>query len=469
MGCHSFARRGSALIEVSFNVEPKPSATHPCSVCGSSDSRYGLTVTGQLGTQHLFRCLGCDSYYFDGENPVVGYDDGTAEAFWLDYVQAGAGISTMLAPLHAISPAPKGELIDVGCGFGFIVDYWSFQGHEAIGLERSSYGRFGREKLDIDVRPQHVHEFRAAEPSRTFEIVYSSEVIEHTRHPDSFLSDLVSMLGPDGILVLTTPSTGAIRRDGNLASLIAALSPGFHYAILSERVLRRMFSDLGLYCHITTHDGQMIAWASRGPLPEINYGAPDWDAYLRYITHLSNSTDPHVACGALVRLFKDALNTGRHSIAASAWPRLAEAARETYGIDLLRPDLSELLANTTPLSQLDRFPSWLGNALLFGALHVGDTTGDRTTKVRMLDAALAVLQWRAEVDLQFGQEAQHFLPFARRQYLIALSEALTTSLLPLQGSKVDLDLRSSLATLRSVLTETVSTAASGVACESEVP
>lgn len=438
------------MMDVRFDTGSTRSPDCPCRVCASPDAAMVLTVESHIGMRSLFQCHACGSLYFDGADPVIGYESFVSEAFWLDYVQAGAGIITMLASLNAIVPLPKGDLVDVGCGFGFVVDYWSVNHGRAVGLESSYYGEVGREKLGVDIRPQHLDAFRETDPDRKFSIVYSSEVIEHTPAPERFMDDLVSMLDESSILVLTTPSVTAVSPTSGRARLIAALSPGFHYAILSEQVMRRMLQRRGLQFHIETHDGQMVVWASRSRLPVIEYGRTDWPAYFDFLERLSRGGDRHLSLGALVRLLKDGLNTNHPKIAETAWDRLVPLANEVYGIDLLHPDLRELVTIRTPLADLDRFPSWLGTALLFGGLHVGHHFNDRRAKVRMLEAALTVLRRRADVDLQFGQEAQSFLPFAERQYVIALSEALTTSLLPL-GPAIESDLRGSLEVIRDVI------------------
>lgn len=438
------------MIDVTFAVDATNQPECPCRACGAWGAALCLTVRSKLGNHRVFRCPSCQSLYFDGMDPVIGYQDFTNDSFWLDYVRAGAGITTMLAPLNALVDRKEGDLIDVGCGFGFVVDYWSDDFGTAVGLESSYYGEVGRKKLGVDIRPQLLNDFKESEPDRQFSIVYSSEVIEHTPDPEAFLDDMVSMLAEQSVLVLTTPSTTAIQPAKDSAKLIAALSPGFHYVILSEQVMRVMLGRRGMNFRIETHDGQMIVWASRSKLPTIEYGRTDWPRYFAFLERLSRQPDHHLAQGALVRLLKDGLNTRHPQVAEAAWDRLLPFAKQAYGIDLLQPDISELMGIREPLAGLDRFPSWLGNALLFGGILVGYKYGNRRGKLRMLDAALRVMRRRAEVDLQFGQEAQSFLPFAERQYIIALSEALTTSLLPL-GGKMEADLASSLQVLRDVL------------------
>ncbi|WP_137109723.1 bifunctional 2-polyprenyl-6-hydroxyphenol methylase/3-demethylubiquinol 3-O-methyltransferase UbiG [Rhodobacter sp. SY28-1] len=439
------------MIEVTFHDTPQVRADCPCRVCGATGGQHILTVSSHLGEHRLIECLSCLSHYFDGVDPVIGYHSFVSEAFWLDYVQAGAGITTMLAPLNALDPVPEGDLIDVGCGFGFVVDYWSSNHGSAVGLESSYYGEVGRAKLEVDIRPQMLDAYRHSEPDRQFAVVYSSEVIEHTPDPESFMEDLVSMLDQRSVLVLTTPSTTAIDPASDRARLIAALSPGFHYAMLSEQAMRHMLNRRGLHFRIETHDGQMIVWASRSELPAVAYGRTDWPRYFAFLERYARHKDPHIAGGALARLLKDGLNTGFADVAEAAWNRLLALASEAYGLNLMQADIARLLEIRTPLAELERYPSWLGTVLLFGGILVGHRDNDRRTKLRMVDDALTVLRRRADVDLQFGQEAQSFLPFAERQYVIALSEAMTTSLLASVQMGDHADLSSSLQVLSDVL------------------
>ncbi|RST84427.1 class I SAM-dependent methyltransferase [Aquibium carbonis] len=427
----------------------------PCRVCGAGGATLHLTLSpgpnGRTAPLRLFRCPSCASFYFDGEEPAGAYEDmPLSETFWLDYVQVGAGISAMLAPLLALRPLPDTSLIDVGAGFGFIVDFWRRRGHAAVGIEPSHYGQLGREKLGIDNRPGDLDAFIAANPGQRFGIVYSSEVIEHTPDPQRFIDSLVALMADDGTLILTTPSTAAVSPETESSSLIAVLSPGFHYTIISPQALSDMLSRHGLQVRTHTEGVQTFVWARRRQMPDVVVNEPQWPLYLDYLENLAAAQDPHVSTGALCRLFKDSLNTGDAARAGRAYERLLTATRRIYAFEIEEPNLTELLQNSLPLALLDRFPAWLGNALLFGALQVGFTRGDYRTKLRMLDAAVRVLERRAEVERQFGQEAAHFLPFARRQYQIALCENLQTSLPGVEKPLPD-DLRRNLDSLQTLI------------------
>ncbi len=442
------------MLNISFSHSPDRIAEFPCRACGQRNSAHWLELATDDLLLDLYRCNECQSYFFDGENPASSYSDmANRDEFWLDYVQAGAGITNMLAPLFALKTLNPGSLIDVGCGFGFVVHYWQSLGHSALGLERAQYGNIGEEKLGINVYRRHLDEYLRENPGRKFDIVYSSEVVEHTSDPGAFVRQLCSLVSEDGIVILTTPCTDSISEEAAHAVLHAALSPGFHYGVISRQAMNAYFAGQGFHCHFEITGTQMIVWAGKRSLPEVCAGLFDWHSYFSYLGQLSDHPDPHISSGALHRLFKDSLNTNHPEIAAMAYPRLLEAAGKHYGIDLENPEVSELLKTQELLYRLIRYPSWLGNCLLFGAIHVGNVRNDRRTKLRMLDAALKVLKHRMEVDAQFGQEAAHFYPFAERQYLIGLSEALTVGLAMNKLSEDANDLHASLSVLKGVLAE----------------
>jgi 2-polyprenyl-3-methyl-5-hydroxy-6-metoxy-1,4-benzoquinol methylase len=439
------------VLDVLFAADRNRRAKFACRICGQHGGLHLLDAVTPGRTFELFECPGCGSFFFDGADPALRYTEmEMRDELWLDYVQAGAGISNMLTPLFAFDLAPYRSLLDSGCGFGFVVDFWASRGGKATGLEPSNYGEIGSEKLGIDVRSQYLDEFLSENREARFDIVYSSEVIEHTPDPDAYAGSLVEAVTDNGVIVVTTPAISAIHANADVGAMIAALSPGFHFGIISPEALKGFFTRRGLYCRVLEHENQTLCWASRKPLPAIDPSKFSWRDYFNYLETLSGNENPHLSAGALSRLFKDALNTGDEAWAAAAYDRLTRVALDYYGLDLENPEIGALLEMRKPLSGLNRFPSWLGGALLFGGLHVGHSRNDRRTKLRMLDAALKVLARRADVDRQFGQEAMHFLPFAERQYVIALSEALTVSLCSAEGTSEG-DLRHTLKGLTSVL------------------
>lgn len=389
-----------------------------CPVCKTQGAVPHLSVDGvEQGKRHLemAECKKCETLYFTSQDPVVGYGhQGFEENYWLNYVQSGAGLVGMLEPLLAAAQKKGGKLLDVGCGFGFIPHFWESCGYgAAVGLETSQYGHIGKEKLGVTIH--HVYYADAKDiAGEKFDIVYSSEVLEHVPDPAAFIEEISVALADDGILILTTPCADAVKSDTPPQDTIAILSPGFHYFVTRENALRQLLQDQGFaHIHIQNSGSRLFAWASHKTLPRIENGFTRWDEYFRYLEVLSQNPDPHVAAGALYRLVKDAVNLGRFSVIKDSIDRWATLSWFAYGFDFLSPQeiKDRYMATTEPRHK--EFPSWLGCGLLFYVRAVKEMGGEASLLFKPARSAVPIMERQAEQLAQFGQEPAHFLPLAR--------------------------------------------------------
>jgi SAM-dependent methyltransferase len=109
---------------------------------------------------------------------------------------------------------PSGRFLDVGCSGGFMVEAAREAGFEAWGLDLDKYALFfAREHY-----PQNTYFFGTIEDFITgvlpgqFDLIYSSEVIEHVPDVRSFCKSISDILRPGGILFMTTPDISHWRR-----------------------------------------------------------------------------------------------------------------------------------------------------------------------------------------------------------------------------------------------------------------
>jgi SAM-dependent methyltransferase len=298
-----------------------------CPACRGQGAKRLLEVDYRRGQYRYCCCDHCASVFPDTfdetEGEVGGYQIGHAEDDMglKHYVEVGAGVESLISPITAVVPEPKGDLLDVGCGFGFLVSAWNIlsSGHgRGHGIELASYGHWGRELLGVDISHALLHENEAVR-GRRFDYVFSAEVIEHVADPRTFLEQLDGVLKEDGILVLTTPDAGAIRAGQSSTVLMAALSPGAHQFILSSRQFERLLYGAG-YRHVKVRQTseRLVAWASRSALPPLNDDPqPARLAALSVFDGLAQSSNIWVRGGALYRMFREAVNRGDFAFAAS--------------------------------------------------------------------------------------------------------------------------------------------------------
>jgi SAM-dependent methyltransferase len=111
--------------------------------------------------------------------------------------------------------APRGELLEVGCGYGTFLELARARGYEVRGLEVSADAAAHAEGAlgDLVVRST-LEQYSAAHPGSA-DVLYCSHVIEHVPDPRLFAAAAARVLRPGGWLICVTP---------NQHSLLARLS-----------------------------------------------------------------------------------------------------------------------------------------------------------------------------------------------------------------------------------------------------
>lgn len=104
----------------------------------------------------------------------------------------------------------SGRFLDVGCNVGFAVEAARLEGLQATGIE-----------IDADAvkyASEHFPENRYTattiadyQPNAAYDLVHTSEVIEHVPDPVDFAKHLARLTKPGGYLFLTTPDAGHFR------------------------------------------------------------------------------------------------------------------------------------------------------------------------------------------------------------------------------------------------------------------
>jgi SAM-dependent methyltransferase len=137
------------------------------------------------------------------------------------------------------------DVLDLGCGDGWMTKEIAALGAHPTGIEvaRAAVERARRHQPGI------VFELAPLDgplpvPDGAFDIVWSSEVIEHVADTARWLSEARRVLRPRGRLVLTTPNHSRVRL---LAGGIEPYSQplGDHLHLYTARSLRGLLDDFG--------------------------------------------------------------------------------------------------------------------------------------------------------------------------------------------------------------------------------
>ncbi len=294
--------------------------------------------------RRFLRCGACGTFLLD---PLDMPDYGgtlTGRLAPETYLEVGAGVD-FIAMLLSAGPPSKREtarLVDVGCGCGFGVHYWRSLGREGLGVEPSALGAAGEEQLGVPI----VRGFAGTAPElegQRFDVVLSSEVIEHVPEPLELLRILASLRAPGGLVILSTPDASLLdETDADDAEAWEVLFPGAHTCVLTEEALRGLCITAGLPsvrmersgAHLVCIAGEDVGEAR---LNRVQSRREYGEYLLREVE--KGARQPSVRDGLAFRLLQFHMSAGEWAKAREICARLQGSLRERYGQDVTIPDV----------------------------------------------------------------------------------------------------------------------------------
>jgi SAM-dependent methyltransferase len=138
---------------------------------------------------------------------------------------------------------PRGRLLEVGCGEGFLLAAARARGYEVFGLEpHPARARRVKEQLGIDVQESFIEE--AGLLKEAFDVVYHCDMLAHFPDPIRCLRLMASSLRDGGVLCFEVGVLGAISPFWY--RLIGEIGLGPHRWLYSEQALGSLFAQAGL-------------------------------------------------------------------------------------------------------------------------------------------------------------------------------------------------------------------------------
>lgn len=130
------------------------------------------------------------------------------------------------------------RILDVGAGNGYFVYLANMEfGFNACGAEISQKEiEFAKSHLNIELKKDY-HDFKVG-----FDVLTSFNVLEHVNHPTMFLSDMLTVLKPGGLIVLSTPNPKCLKARIKGVKEWNIVCPPHHINIFSRRSLYKMLA-----------------------------------------------------------------------------------------------------------------------------------------------------------------------------------------------------------------------------------
>ncbi|MBD2175908.1 class I SAM-dependent methyltransferase [Pseudanabaena sp. FACHB-1998] len=161
-------------------------------------------------------------------------------------------LPTLLSLLSEIKQEKNYKLrvLDIGCGNGSLSNLLAKQGYEVVGIEDSISGIAAATKSFPECKfiNASVYDIPYAKLEGEFDVVISTEVIEHLMYPRELVKSAKRCLKPNGRLILTTPYHGYIKNlilalTGKMDNHFTALWDGGHVKFFSVKTLSQILTE----------------------------------------------------------------------------------------------------------------------------------------------------------------------------------------------------------------------------------
>lgn len=335
---------GESLRHRQIDWTPQSDRSFQCPVCQDGGrKRFVLRADASWHgdeTLGLYQCGGCDCMVFP-DLETAPYEAAHAiDSSLKFYLEIGAGIDQLVRPSFIAPLQPGARYIEVGCGFGFGLDYARHERKlDVLGIDPSPFAVAGRDLLNVPILSGYLTNDTDL-GSKPIDVAVASEVIEHIFKPAEFIDIVARRLAADGIFLLTTPFVGSVRPSTSMGILLPLLSPRWHYVIYSEQGLERVLRAAGFpTVQVRVRDHTLVAAATRGRARFDLDAQIDHEQFRRYLSRRIEAlpSDTWLNQGLQYRLFKDLCNGGRYAEALASYRTLCASVVRSYGFDLNAP------------------------------------------------------------------------------------------------------------------------------------
>ena len=226
-----------------------------CIICGNKESS---SVYIESNSFLIIHCSKCGLYYQELMDKAISLNN----VYNNIYTEDPRVIKNKSYWKHRMNTHYKdieeyhknsGRLLDIGCSYGFLMDYFASKGWATTGIDISENAIKYAKSKGLDVHNAAIEGFN---PKNKFDLIVMSNVLEHLEDPLKALSIVKNWLSDKGIIYVRVPNVESVILFPKRQSFLGDLKPFEHFFYFSKDTLKNLFNKCGLKYNIKT-DGRV--------------------------------------------------------------------------------------------------------------------------------------------------------------------------------------------------------------------
>src|SRR5213593_2101131 len=190
-----------------------------CPLCGSDRRQFPFRLHEPY---RVARCKACGFYYLYPRLIETAMQEAYRQSSYYEGGSCGYADTSYPAQESALRATFKrllrnltkvgltgGDLLEIGCGYGYLLDEARLFFNHRVGTEFSPQGAEIARATGVEV---FVGGIEQIPPERKFDCVVATQVIEHVYEPLTFVKQLASHTKPGGHIVIAAPDIGGALR-----------------------------------------------------------------------------------------------------------------------------------------------------------------------------------------------------------------------------------------------------------------
>ena len=223
-----------------------------CPVCGSEERQFPFRLHKPYS---VARCTACGVHYLYPRLIESAMQEAYRESSYYEGGACGYADTSYTAQESALRATFKrllrnlarhgltgGDLLEVGCGYGYLLDEAAFFFDGRVGTDFSAEAVEIARATGAEVLVGGIEQLS---PERKFDCIIATQVIEHVYQPLIFVKQLASHTKPGGHVVVATPDIGGVLR-----KVMGRSWPSFkvpeHVIYFDLRTLSALMHEAGL-------------------------------------------------------------------------------------------------------------------------------------------------------------------------------------------------------------------------------